>query len=174
MEVRLTTYDPQWVTKFEQEAAFLRTLFGDKIVGFEHFGSTSVPGMSAKPVIDMIAIVRDLTVVDAGSERMIELGYDAAGDWGIPGRRLFRKGGEARTHHIHFYEAGNPHIARHLVVRDYLRAAPDEVRAYAALKADLAARFADTSGYSPAKKAYVGELENRALAWAAASGRSAE
>ncbi|WP_172195681.1 GrpB family protein [Saccharibacillus qingshengii] len=174
MQVRLSEYNPEWAVGYREETEFLRTVFGEEIVSFEHFGSTSVPGMSAKPVIDMMAIVRDIAAIDGYNARMIELGYDAAGDWGIPGRRLFRKGGEARTHHIHFYEVDSAHIARHLIVRDYLRARADEAQAYTAFKADLASRFDETSGYSPAKKAYVGELEKRALAWAEASERSVD
>jgi len=174
MQVRLSDYTPRWVQKFDEEARFLRSVFGPEIIGFEHFGSTSVPGMKAKPVIDMMVIVRDIQAVDARNEKMAELGYDVAGDWGIPGRRLLRKGGEERTHHIHFYESDNPQIARHLILRDYLRENPDEVRAYNDLKERLASQFSETSGYSPAKKEFVGELEKRALAWAAASGRYRE
>ncbi|MDO3411287.1 GrpB family protein [Saccharibacillus sp. CPCC 101409] len=165
MQVRLSEYTPDWALRFEREAAFLRGVFGGEILRFEHFGSTSVPGMKAKPVIDMMAIVRDISAIDGYNDEMIALGYDAAGDWGIPGRRLFRKGGEERTHHIHFYEAGSPQIARHLALRDYLRARPDEAAAYSSFKEELAARFEETSGYSPAKKAFVSELEKRALAW---------
>ncbi|MGF7032383.1 GrpB-like predicted nucleotidyltransferase (UPF0157 family) [Paenibacillus mucilaginosus] len=74
----------------------------DEILQFEHFGSTSVPRLKAKPVIDMICIVKNISNVDLFNDKMHPLGYDVAGDWGIPGRRLFRKGGENRTHHIHF------------------------------------------------------------------------
>ncbi|NGZ77948.1 GrpB family protein [Saccharibacillus alkalitolerans] len=174
MQVRLSTYDPDWVRRFEEEADFLRTVFGGEIVRFEHFGSTSVPGMKAKPVIDMMMLVRDIGSIDAYNEKMTALGYEAAGDWGIPGRRLFRKGGADRTHHIHVYEDNHPQIARHLVLRDYLRIHPDEAEAYSALKERLASEHAETSGYSPAKKAFVSELEKRALAWQSESGRSGE
>ncbi|MEJ8307332.1 GrpB family protein [Saccharibacillus sacchari] len=174
MQVRLSDYTPDWTQRFEEESEFLRSVFGPEVVQFEHFGSTSVPGMKAKPVIDMLVIVRDIQSVDARNEQMAQLGYDVAGDWGIPGRRLLRKGGEERTHHIHFYESGNPQIARHLILRDYLREKPDEVRAYSDLKERLSSQFSETSGYSPAKKGFVGQLEKRALAWAAESGRYAE
>jgi len=168
MQVRLSEYTPDWPLRFEEGAALLREIYGDLILRFEHFGSTSVPGMKAKPVIDMMVIVRDITAVDEYNPRMIAAGYDAAGEWGIPGRRLLRKGGEDRSHHIHFYEDGNPQIARHLVVRDYLRAHADEAEAYSAIKEELASVHAETSGYSPAKKAYVSDLEKRALAWQSA------
>ncbi|OWA35347.1 hypothetical protein B9G55_11900 [Saccharibacillus sp. O16] len=174
MQVRLSEYTPDWPLRFEEEAEYLQAVYGDLILRFEHFGSTSVPGMKAKPVIDMMVIVRDIAEVDAHNPRMVSAGYDAAGEWGIPGRRLLRKGGEERTHHIHFYEEGNPQIVRHLVLRDYLRTHPNEVEAYSAMKEELAAVHEETSGYSPAKKAYVSDLEKRALAWQSAQDQGGE
>lgn len=99
------------------------------------------------------------------NDKMCSLGYDVAGEWGIPGRRLFRKGGENRTHHIQFYEINNPQIERHLVFRDYLKAHPEEVLRYSRFKEELTERFENTSEYSPAKKAFVMEMEQLALAW---------
>lgn len=165
MEVRLSPYREEWAERFREEADYLSGLFGPLAVSFEHFGSTAVPGMRAKPVVDMMVIVTDIAAIDGLSGTMAALGYDVAGEWGIPGRRLFRKGGADRTHHIHVYEAGNPHIERHLVVRDYLRGNPEEAARYSDFKAELAGRFKETSGYSPAKKAFVSELERTALAW---------
>ncbi|MFD1136418.1 GrpB family protein [Paenibacillus urinalis] len=165
MKVRLSDYDEVWVRRFQEEADFLMNLFGGEIVNIEHFGSTSVPGLMAKPVIDMICIVNQIDRVDRFNATMHSLGYDVAGDWGIPGRRLFRKGGENRTHHIHFYQAGNPHIQRHLVFRDYLRSHPQEAERYGRFKEELAQRYEHTSEYSPAKKAFVTEMEQLALAW---------
>lgn len=165
MKVRLSNYDEVWVRRFQEEADFLMNLFGGEIVNIEHFGSTSVPGLMAKPVIDMICIVNQIDRVDRLNDTLHTLGYDVAGDWGIPGRRLFRKGGENRTHHIHFYQAGNPHIERHLVLRDYLRSHPEEAERYGRFKEELAQRYEHTSEYSPAKKAYVTEMEQLALAW---------
>lgn len=165
MKVRLSEYSDQWAVLFQDEVNFLRTIFDDEVVRFEHFGSTSVPGMKAKPVIDMMCIVKDINNVDLFNDRMKSLGYDVAGDWGIPGRRLFRKGGEERTHHIHFYQTGSPHIERHLIFRDYLRNHPEEAERYSKFKEELALRFENTSDYSPAKKAFVSEMEQLATAW---------
>jgi GrpB-like predicted nucleotidyltransferase (UPF0157 family) len=103
LKVRLTEYEENWVRMFEGEAQLLRDVFGDEIIKFKHFGSTSVPGLKAKPVIDMMCLVKDIQKIDTFNERMRSLGYDVAGEWGIQGRRLFRKGGENRTHHIHVY-----------------------------------------------------------------------
>ena len=88
MKVRLTEYDENWVRLFEDEALLLRGVFGDEIIKFEHFGSTSVRGLKAKPVIDMMCLVKDIEKIDTFNERMIALGYDAAGEWGIHGRSM--------------------------------------------------------------------------------------
>lgn len=165
MKVRLSEFSEDWVRLFHEEAHFLKTIFNDEIVRVEHFGSTSVPGMKAKPVIDIMCMVTNISKIDLFNDKMRSLGYDVAGEWGIPGRRLFRKGGENRTHHIHFYEINNPQIERHLVFRDYLKAHPEEVLRYSRFKEELAERFENTSEYSPAKKAFVMEMERLALAW---------
>ncbi|WP_274309947.1 GrpB family protein [Solibacillus daqui] len=165
MKVRLSEYDENWGRMFEDEARFLRELFGDEIIKFEHFGSTSVPGMKAKPVIDMMCLVKDIKKIDAFNDQMRLLGYDVAGEWGIQGRRLFRKGEETRTHHIHVYQYDNLQIKRHLVLRNYLRTHPEEVERYSCLKEELAQRYDDTAYYSKAKNPFVNELEQRALNW---------
>jgi GrpB-like predicted nucleotidyltransferase (UPF0157 family) len=169
VKVRLTEFSENWTKMFKKEAEFLETIFGDEIIRFEHFGSTSVCGMKAKPVIDMMCIVKDIEKVDKFNDELAYLGYDIAGEWGITGRRLFRKGGENRTHHIHFYQFDNPEIERHLIFRDYLRSHPEEVSRYSRFKEELAQRFDNTSDYSPAKKKFVKEMEKQALLWFAES-----
>ncbi|WP_316571595.1 GrpB family protein [Neobacillus sp. YIM B06451] len=165
MDVRLSDWNENWARMFEEESRFLKTVFGDVIINFEHFGSTSVPGLKAKPVIDMMAIVVEIEKVDSLNGEMAFLGYDVAGEWGIPGRRLFRKGGENRTHHIHFYQYDNEQIHRHLIFRDYLRIHPEEAARYSVFKEGLAKRFTKTSEYSQAKKSFVLDMERRALEW---------
>lgn len=165
MKVRLSNYDENWTKMFQMETQFLKTIFGDEIIKFEHFGSTSIKGLKAKPVIDMMCIVKDIERIDSFNNCMEALGYDAAGEWGIPGRRLFRKGGENRTHHIHFYQFDNPQINRHLIFRDYLRSNPEEASRYSKFKEELASRYESTKEYSPAKKLFVQEMEKKALLW---------
>jgi GrpB-like predicted nucleotidyltransferase (UPF0157 family) len=174
MKVRLTDFSENWSHVFQMEAQFLSTIFGDEIIRFEHFGSTSVQGMKAKPVIDMMSIVKDIENIDSFNDKMSSLGYDVVGEWGIPGRRLFRKGGENRSHHIHFYQSNNPQIERHLIFRDYLRTHPEEVARYSSFKEELSMRFDNTSGYSPAKKTFVTEMEQQALRWFAENQRVVE
>lgn len=165
MKIRLADYSLNWHYMFEQEAKMLKSIFADDIITIEHFGSTAIPGMKAKPVIDIMCIVRDIKKVDMFNNQMTTLHYDVAGEWGIEGRRLFRKGGENRTHHIHFFQYNNPNIERHLVFRDYLLAHPKEATVYSEFKEHLAQKYDDTRDYSPAKKAFVSEMEKKALNW---------
>ena len=165
MEVKLTDYSEEWKEEFEKEVDRLKRIFGILDIHFEHFGSTSVKGMKAKPVIDIIGIVQCISDLEPFHEQLRAEGYDIAGEWGIEGRSLYRKGGDNRTHHIHMYQFDNPQIERHLVVRDYLRTQPTEIENYNQLKMDLTSKYNDTKDYSRAKKDYVNELEKRAYEW---------
>ncbi|WP_128896092.1 GrpB family protein [Longirhabdus pacifica] len=165
MKVRLSPYTDAWKLMFTEEEALLQTIFGKAIMKIEHFGSTAIPGMKAKPVIDMMCMVHDIAIIDTYNERMKSLGYDVAGEWGIEGRRLFRKGGENRTHHIHFYSFDHPEIERHLVFRDYLLAHPQQALRYSQFKESLAQKYESTSEYSVAKKPFVSAMEKTALVW---------
>ncbi|WP_026575166.1 GrpB family protein [Bacillus sp. UNC438CL73TsuS30] len=165
MKIRLSDFSENWVEMFQSEAELLKTIFLDQIITFEHFGSTSVQGMKAKPVIDMMCIVKDIEKIDLFNDKMDSLGYDVAGEWGISGRRLFRKGGENRTHHIHFYQFENPQIERHLIFRDYLRSHHEEAAKYSRFKEELAQRFEHTREYSAAKRGFMKEMEQQALRW---------
>lgn len=165
MKLRLSEYEADWNTMFAHEAELLQKVFNKEIIQFEHFGSTAIPGMIAKPVIDMLGIADDIGKIDSYEKKLSLLGYEAAGEWGIAGRRLFRKGGEDRTHHLHFYQADNPHIERHLIFRDYLMAHQEEAQRYSSFKKILAKKYDSTAEYSAAKKAFVSEMETRALDW---------
>lgn len=175
MHVRVTDYDPRRADLFAREAAAIRAVLGENCVVVHHIGSTAVPGLAAKPVIDMMPVVHSLAAADAQSAAFEALGYECMGEYGIAGRRYYRKGGDERTHQIHIFAEGDVrNIGRHLAVRDYLRAHPAEAAAYGALKRELAARFPeDIEGYCDGKDAFVRGLERRALAWEAerAAGR---
>lgn len=165
--VEVVPYHTDWPEKFSAEAGKLKAVFGGKLLSIHHFGSTSIPGISAKPIIDILLIVRDIETVDSLAPRLEALGYHAVGEYGIPGRRFFYKGtDEIRSHHLHVYENGNPHILRHLVFRDYMRSHPISARDYARLKEDLAREFPeDMEGYIAGKNAFVHEHEKKALDW---------
>lgn len=124
----------EWADMYRTEAQAIREILGENCVAVHHIGSTAVPGLKAKPVIDIMPVVKSLAAVDEKQAAFMRLGYECMGEFGIPGRRYFRKGGENRTHQIHvFAEADGRNVARHLAVRDYLRAHPQRAREYGAL-----------------------------------------
>lgn len=174
MLVRVVLYDPAWKEEYRREAAAIQRILGDNLAALHHIGSTAVGGLAAKPIIDILPVVRQLWRVDECNPAFEALGYECMGEFGIPGRRYFRKGGDNRTHQIHVFEQDNEaDIKRHLAVRDYLRAHPDAAAAYGKLKTELAARYPqDIEGYCDGKDAFVKELERTALAWAEAAGKT--
>jgi GrpB-like predicted nucleotidyltransferase (UPF0157 family) len=170
-KVEVVPYDTRWPDLFWSEAERLREALDGLDPVIHHIGSTSVPGFPAKPVIDVMAVVSRIESVDKRNGRMLELGYVARGENGIPGRRFFTKEQKEdrwliRTHHVHVFEQGSPHIVRHLAFRDYLRHHPDEARRYGELKLELARLFpTDIERYIEGKSRLVAELESRALQW---------
>lgn len=165
--VEVVPYDPDWRQRFETEAAAVRAALGDALLGVEHIGSTSVPGLPAKPIIDMMPLVRDVREVDRRISAMAAAGYTPRGEFGLPGRRYFVKGpAHARLVHCHIYAADDPEVERHLAFRDYLRTHPAERDAYAQLKMQLAqAHPTDIVAYMDGKNGLIKQLEAEALRW---------
>ncbi|HMJ64085.1 MAG TPA: GrpB family protein [Candidatus Binatia bacterium] len=157
-------YDRLWVEEFRREAALISGILGAELLSIHHIGSTAIPGISAKPVIDVMPVVSDIQRVDAFSAAMERIGYCAKGEYGIAGRRFFVKGDDAsRTHHVHTYEPDNPEVRRHLEFRNYLRAHPEDAQEYSRLKIQLAERFRDDiDGYMAGKDASIKSILLRA------------
>ena len=168
--ITVVPYDPAWPGLYEAEAQAIAGVLGQRLTAIHHIGSTAVPGLAAKPVIDIMPVVWAVTEADECRADFEALGYEYLGEFGIPGRRYLRKGCDERTHQMHIFASDDVHaIARHLAVRDYLRAHPARAAAYGALKLELAARFPyDIDGYCDGKDAFVGALERDALEWRAA------
>ncbi len=166
-------YDPSWPSTFESEATRLREALDGVLLEIHHVGSTAVPDLPAKPVIDMLAVVRDHEELDTRNPQMRSLGYTPRGEFHIPGRRYFTRGAdEARTHHLHAYVDGHHRIHDHLLFRDYLRAHAAEAAAYAALKQRLTLdAHHDIEAYCAGKEGLIRELIAKAWRWDAA-GRS--
>jgi GrpB-like predicted nucleotidyltransferase (UPF0157 family) len=167
-DVTLVPYDPAWPDLFAQEAARLRLVLDPtQVVGIEHFGSTAVPGLIAKPIIDILVAARSLAHAKAAFVAPIKaLGYVYWDDNPATDRMFFVKGmppyGERRTHHVHITETAGEMWQRRLAFRDYLRAHPEEAECYAALKYDFAQRHAtDREAYTAAKTDYVEALHRR-------------
>ena len=161
----LVDYDPNWPTLFEQEKARLIATIGSHIVQIEHIGSTAVPGLAAKPIIDILVGVRQLADATPCVRPLVqELGYQYVPEFeiDIPERRYFRRG-MPRTHQIHLVETDSAFWRRHLAFRDYLRTHPADVDAYAELKQALAIRYRDDrAGYTDAKSHFIQAIEAKA------------
>ncbi len=168
--IEVVPYNPQWPALFEAEAAAIEQALGPELTAIYHIGSTAIPGIQAKPIIDLLGEVVALERVEAFNPALEGLAYIPRGEAGIAGRRFFLKPGMTeRTHHLHLFEAGHPEVSKHLVFRDYMAAHPAEARAYGRLKAELARRFpTDIKGYMAGKEGFIKERLARAKAWAKA------
>lgn len=165
-QIAVENYDPNWVEKYTRAAQRLKSVFGAELTAIYHIGSTAIPGIMAKPIIDILIAVRDIELVDALNPALQQLGYEACGEFGIPGRRYFRRGGDERTHHVHVFQQGNAHISRHLAFRDYLCAHPEDALAYSDLKVRLAAAHRDDiHAYMEGKHAFIQAIDHKAAQW---------
>jgi GrpB-like predicted nucleotidyltransferase (UPF0157 family) len=158
--IAVVDYDPRWAESFDVERTRVLAVLGELVVQLEHFGSTSVPGLAAKPIVDMLAGVIDLDRVAARSDDLLAIGYQ---DYGVQvaGRRLFAIGGPANeaSHHLQVVEYGTAAWFEPLRFRDRLRADPELVRRYAQLKRELAAAHGrDIRAYSDGKTEFVGSV----------------
>lgn len=162
----LVPHDARWSNEFGRESAAVARALGDVLVEIHHIGSTAIPGIVAKPVIDMLAVVADLGLVDVRAAALESLSYEAMGEFGITGRRYFRKNGTdgVRTHQVHAFKVNSPDVRRHIAFRDYLRCHPAEAQRYSELKLALAQRSSsDIDSYTDGKTTFVREIESRAL-----------
>ncbi len=166
--VYLLPHDPQWAGEYARESARVIEAMGDVAVALHHIGSTAIPGISAKPIIDMLAVVTDVGLLDERSQKVAALGYEVMGEFGIPGRRYFRKDNTEgiRTHQIHAFAAGLAEVDRHLAFRDYLRVHRQDAERYDQLKRKLAWQFPlDIGRYTDGKDDLIREIDGRASQW---------
>lgn len=164
--VVIVPYQTEWPLLFEQEATRIRAALGDLLVSLEHIGSTSVPGLAAKPIIDMLAGLRSLDDTPRFAPALINLGYRyfPEHETEMPDRRYFsRILDDNHGYHLHMVEPGTRFYQRHLAFRNYLRGHPETAAEYAALKLELSAKFgSDREGYTAAKTDFIQRVERLA------------
>jgi GrpB-like predicted nucleotidyltransferase (UPF0157 family) len=175
LPVILAAYSAEWPRMVASHAERLRVL-GPSLVAVHHIGSTSVPGLAAKPIIDLMPLVTSLADLDRQRRQVERLGYSWHGELGIAGRRYCTlcDGVGARLVHLHCFEAASPHVERHLAFRDYLRAHPEAAADYENEKRrarDLHPN--DSHAYTAEKARWIRAMEVKALAWLAQPGRQA-
>jgi len=164
--VKLVAYDPRWPEAFECEAQAIGDASGGCLLELHHIGSTAIPGMIAKPVIDILGIATSLDAVEQHRAEMEAIGYEWRGEWGIPGRRYLKKLCSGRGYsavQIHIHAAGSEKAAKHLLFRDYLRSHPDEASRYRLLKKKWAKEAGgDRVKYTEVKTPYIEGVLKRA------------
>ena len=171
LPVVIADYDPRWPAMYDEECARIQAAIGEWLLGIEHVGSTSVPGLAAKPVVDIMPGLRSLGDSPHIVKPLQKLGYQyfPEHETVMPERRYFAlpagdKHRARRLFHIHAVETTTEFWRRHLAFRDYLRANPETAEEYAALKRRLAAEYgSDRVGYTEAKTDFITRIESLAL-----------
>ncbi|QND72810.1 GrpB family protein [Tardiphaga robiniae] len=157
--VIIVPYDPAWPAKFVQIRDEILAALGSTALAVEHIGSTSVPGLDAKPIIDIDVIISTEADLSTAISKLSKAGYTYEGEKGIEGRHALAQPSGLPAHHLYVCAAGNPELKRHIAFRDSLRANPDVAKSYGALKKCLAEKFgSDREGYTDAKAAFIAEV----------------
>lgn len=158
-------YDPNWPGLFQSLRKRIADALGDMAVAIEHVGSTAVPDLAAKPIIDIDVLLASETTLSVAIERLASLGYIHRGNLGVPEREAFLAPVNNPPHHLYVCPPSSAEFRRHIAFRDYLRAHPEDAKIYGDLKRALAERFRDDrSGYNTAKAEFVTELTSRTIA----------
>ena len=166
VKIEVVDSNPNWSDEFNSEKLRLKHALGDLIAEIHHIGSTSIIGLAAKPVIDIMIEVNSLAALDNKTSVMNSLGYEAKGEFGIVGRRYFTKGGAYNSHQIHAFKATDANITRHIAFRDYLQSHPMVMTEYANLKKKLASEYNDNIDmYCDGKDEFIKFHESKALKW---------
>jgi GrpB-like predicted nucleotidyltransferase (UPF0157 family) len=168
IKVEVVPYHPTWKDTFATESKYIKLALAENLVAVHHIGSTAISDIYAKPIIDILLEVKDITKVDAESSKLELLGYEAMGEYGICDRRYFRKHNEAgiRTHHIHAFVVGSVQIERHLAFREYMIFHPEEAQKYSNLKCELANKYPnDIESYMDGKDGFIKEIDRKAAGW---------
>jgi GrpB-like predicted nucleotidyltransferase (UPF0157 family) len=165
--VRLVEHDEHWGDQARQEEARLIGAAEGGLVSVQHVGSTSIPGIKAKPIIDLLGIAPDSERLDSIRPAMEALGYVWQGEYGVPGRRFYTlsdpESGQRKVH-LHCYAEGDPSIRRHLAFRDYLRARPELADEYEQMKSICATKHPnDSHAYTLCKDEWITRVEAEAL-----------
>ena len=160
----INDYDPQWPCRFEELRLRIAAALGELATAIEHIGSTAVPGLDAKPIIDMDVLLKANGDFPGAVVRLASLGYRHQGDLGIPGREAFEAPPAGFAHHLYVCLPHCMQYRRHIAFRDHLRKHPDDASAYAELKRRLAAQFScDRAAYVAGKTQFVSAILQRAL-----------
>ncbi len=166
-KLEVVAYQPSWQTMFAKEKQLLLAhLPNSNIVNIHHIGSTSVPELAAKPIIDILLEVHSLQELDEADHLFSQMNYEIKGENGIANRRYFQKGGDQRSHHLHAFAINDVNVSKHLAFRDYLRQFPAIKNAYQTLKQQaVLACNGDMEKYMAHKHDFIQQHTQEALIW---------
>lgn len=154
--VELSAYNPEWPLLFTNAATEIRAILQENCLEIHHIGSTAIPTIYAKPIVDVLPVVKNIKLVDSLNPTFEALGYVCMGEYGISGRRFYWKSNIKRTHNIHLFEQGSPEILRHVLFKDFMLAHNDYAQAYSLIKRGLAEVFPhDIENYVDGKASFV-------------------
>lgn len=163
--IEVLSYDATWPSEFDGIAAPIRAKLDSLALSIEHVGSTSVPGLSAKPIIDLDVVISSRLLLPKVIERLAELGYIYEGNLGIPGREAFMWPINSRRHHLYVCSVNTPNLHYHLLFRDFLRMNRDKAVEYGQLKEHLAQQYPhDMDSYSAGKQDLINQFMREAAA----------
>jgi len=168
MDVLVKPHDPAWADAFNSASALVMNALGNNAIDAHHIGSTAIPNILAKPIIDVMIAVKDIGTVETCNQAMAKLGYEAKGEFGIPTRRYFRKDDRhgRRTHQTHVFPYNSDQIERLLAFRDFLIAHPKWATRYSDLKRDLAEKYPHSiSDYVAGKDPFIKHVDTMAATW---------
>lgn len=164
--IKLEEHNKKWSEDFEKEVGTIKAFLSENLIAAYHIGSTAIPGIRAKPVIDILLEVRSLNEIDKHNNKFEGIGYEAKGEYGIKGRKFFQKGKNERTHHIHIFESGNPEIERHKLFVEFMNAHPDKAAEYDKLKMKLLNKHKEEPDkYSQGKAVFIQSMDAEAIKW---------
>lgn len=167
-KVELTDHDPSWAAAARAEASVLHAVLGAILLTVHHIGSTAIPGLKAKPILDLLPVVQSVDALDRRKAELQNAGYEWWGEFGLPGRRYATKSDPQngqRLVQLHCFGVGAPDIDRHLAFRDFLRKRPDLAAGYAQVKTRCRELHPDDShAYGTCKSEWIDTVEAAALA----------
>jgi GrpB-like predicted nucleotidyltransferase (UPF0157 family) len=164
--ITIAQSDPRWAEEFSMIKAMISGHIGDLIIGIEHVGSTSVPGLEAKPIIDIDVVIEDMTCFPAIIERLNHVGFDHEGNLGVEGREAFKRrfNDGFMPYHLYVCPKDSRGYREHIAFRDYLRSHPDASREYERIKQEFARLYPhDIDSYLNGKNHFIKEILKKTL-----------
>lgn len=167
MTITILPYDSAWNESYKKESSLLKGILKDLFVDIYHIGGTAVKGLASRPIIDIMAVVKNINAVEDYEDALENIGYECLGEFGLPGCRYYRKQSSVCPCFLHIFDIYNEKdIIRFLAFRDYLRKYPEKASFYGEVKQALAEQFPeDIEAYSIGKSAFIDKSEMQAVKW---------